>query len=193
LGRHDNPAVIELVNTHYRGNHTGGNPVFIKLAEIVAHDTVRPRLLEYPETIKKTFPARVQAIEAEFAGLKDAADPYRLALEKDRDLFGFLLKSAQAFSLEVAAPPGITYEGEVRLWLEDQEVDVLHMGDLFFNGLYPFIDALAGGSGRGHVRNLDRILALVPADRRRMPSGPSAWTSTPRSSRGSGRSGTMSR
>ncbi len=179
-----------LVNTHYHGDHTGGNPVFIKLAEIVAHNTVRPRLLEYPETIKKTFPARVQAIEAEIAGLKDAADPYRLALEKDKDLLGFMLKSARAFSLEAAAPPGITYEGEVRLWLADQEVDVLHiapghtdgdsivffrkekvlhMGDLFFNGLYPFIDALAGGSGRGYVRNLERILALVPPDTKVIP------------------------
>src|SRR3989338_1169951 len=181
-----------MVNTHYHGDHTGGNPVFIKLAEIVAHNTVRPRLLEYPETIRMTFPARVQAIETEIAGLKDAADPYRLALEKDRDLLGLLLKSAQAFSLEAAAPPGITYEGEVRLWLGDQEGDglhiapghtdgdsivffrkekVLHMGDLFFNGLYPFIDALAGGSGRGYVRNLERILP-PPAPRHEGAPGP---------------------
>ena len=179
-----------LVNTHYHGDHTGGNPVFIKLAEIIAHHSVRPRLLEYPETIKKTFPAKVLAIEAEIAGLKDAADPYRLALEKDRDLFGFLLKSAQSFILKEAAPPGLTYGGEVRLWLADQEVDVLHvapghtdgdsmvffrkekvlhMGDLFFNGMVPFIDALGGGSGRGYVRNLEHILALVPPDTKVIP------------------------
>lgn len=179
-----------LVNTHYHGDHTGGNPVFIKFAEIIAHHTVRPRLLEYPETIRKTFPGKVQAIEAEIAGLKDASDPYRLALEKDRDLLGFFLKSAQSFSLAAAAPPGLTYEGEVRLWLGDQEVDilhsapghtdgdsmvffrkekVLHMGDLFFNGMYPFIDALGGGSGRGYVRNIEQVLALVPPDTKVIP------------------------
>src|SRR5262245_28489684 len=38
-----------LVNTHYHGDHTGGNPVFVKFAEIVAHDTVRSRLLAEPE------------------------------------------------------------------------------------------------------------------------------------------------
>jgi glyoxylase-like metal-dependent hydrolase (beta-lactamase superfamily II) len=125
-----------LVNTHYHGDHTGGNPVFIKFAEIIAHNSVRPRLLEYPETIQKTFPGRLQAIEAERAGLKDAADPYRLAIEKDRDLLA---------------------------------EKVLHMGDLFFNGMVPFIDALAGGSGRGYVRNLDQALALVPPDTKVIP------------------------
>ena len=179
-----------LVNTHYHGDHTGGNPVFIRFAEIIAHNNVWPRLLEYPETIQKTFPGRLKAIEEEIAGLKDAADPLRLALEKDRDLLDFLLKSAQSFILDAAAPPGLTYEGEMRIWLADQEVDilhtapghtdgdsivyfkkekVLHMGDLFFNGMVPFIDALAGGSGRGYVRNIDQALALVPPDTKVIP------------------------
>lgn len=179
-----------LVNTHYHGDHTGGNPVFLKFAAIIAHNNVRPRLLEYPATIQKTFPARLQSIEAELAGLKDAADPYRLALEKDQGLLGFMLKSAQSFVLAEAAPPALTYEGEMRVWLDDQEVDilhaapghtdgdsfvffrkekVLHMGDLFFNGMVPFIDALAGGSGRGYVRNIDQALALVPPDTKVIP------------------------
>ena len=71
-----------LVNTHYHGDHTRGNPVFVKLAEIVAHDTVRPRLLEYPETVKKTFPERKRRIQEEIDAIKDASDPYRIALEK---------------------------------------------------------------------------------------------------------------
>ena len=85
---------------------------------------------------------------------------------------------------------GLTYEGQVRLWLGGQEVDilhvapghtdgdsmvffanekVLHMGDLFFNGMYPFIDAWAGGSARGYVMNIDHILALVPPDTKVIP------------------------
>ena len=46
---------------------------------------------------------------------------------------------------------------------------VLHMGDLFFNGMYPFIDAWAGGSALGYVKNIDRILSIVPPETRVIP------------------------
>lgn len=176
-----------LVNTHYHGDHTGGNPVFIKLAEIIAHDTVRPRLLEYPETVKRIFPEKIKAIEAEMAAIKDPNDPWRLALDKDLGLAKFFLDAASAFKLETAAPPGLTYEGHVKIWLGGQEVQifhvapghtdgdsivffkdqkVLHMGDLFFNGMYPFIDSLGGGSAKGYIENIDYAIAHVPPDTR---------------------------
>ncbi len=179
-----------LVNTHYHGDHTGGNPVFIKFAEIIAHETVRPRLLEYPETVRRTLPDRKKRIEAEIAALKDPADPYRVALEKDLGLLDFFLKTAEALKVKPAAPPALTYDGQVHLWLGGEEVDifhvapghtdgdsivyfpkekVLHMGDLFVNGMYPFIDDLAGGSARGFVTNIDRVLSMVPADTKVIP------------------------
>src|SRR5438093_4096854 len=179
-----------LVNTHYHGDHTGGNPVFIKFAEIIAHETVRPRLLDYPETVRRTFPDRKKLLETEIAGLKDLDDPYRVSLEKDLDLVDFFIKTAEALKLNPAVPPWLTYEGELRLWLGDEEVDifhvapghtdgdsivyfpkekVLHMGDLFFNGMYPFIDSLAGGSARGFVTNIDRVLKRIPADTKGIP------------------------
>lgn len=179
-----------LVNTHYHGDHTGGNPVFVKFAEIVAHDRVRPRLLESPATIRATFPDRRRRLQAELDAIKDAADPYRAALEKDLGLIDFFLKDAESFNPQAAAPPGLTYDGQVRLWLGGQEVDilhvapghtdgdsmvffakekVLHMGDLFFNGMYPFIDTWAGGSARGYVRNIDHILSLVPPGTKVIP------------------------
>ncbi|HEY3176439.1 MAG TPA: MBL fold metallo-hydrolase [Candidatus Polarisedimenticolia bacterium] len=174
-----------LVNTHYHADHTGGNSVFNKLAEIIAHDSVRPRLLEYPETVKRTFPDKIKAIETEIAAIKDPNDPWRVALEKDLGLAKFFLDAANAFKVETAAPPGLTYEGHVRVWLGGQEVQifhvapghtdgdsmvyfkdqkVLHMGDLFFNGMYPFIDALGGGSVKGYIENIDYAIAHVPPD-----------------------------
>ncbi|HKB08132.1 MAG TPA: MBL fold metallo-hydrolase [Candidatus Polarisedimenticolia bacterium] len=179
-----------LVNTHYHGDHTGGNPVFIKMAEIVAHDSVRPRLLEYPETINKTFPDRKQRLQKEIDAIQDAADPYRVALEKDLGLLDFMLKSALGFDPAKAAPPIVTFDGRMSLWLGGEEVDVvhvapghtdgdsmvyfakekvLHMGDLFFNGIYPFIDTLGGGSARGYVTNIDQILTMVPPDTKVIP------------------------
>src|SRR2546422_5218165 len=71
-----------LVNTHYHADHTGGNPVFIKFAEIIAHDNVRPRLLDYPATVLKVFPDKVKALEQEIATIADPNDPWRVSLEK---------------------------------------------------------------------------------------------------------------
>ncbi len=179
-----------LVNTHYHGDHTGGNPVFVKFAEIIAHETVRPRLLDFPETVRRTYPDRKKQIETEIAGLKDPDDPYRLSLEKDLGLLDFFIKTAEALKVNPAAPPGLTYEGEIRLWLGGEEVDifhvapghtdgdsivyfpkqkVVHMGDLFLNGMYPFIDSLAGGSARGFVTNIDRVLTRIPPETKVIP------------------------
>ena len=179
-----------LVNTHYHSDHTGGNPVFIKFAEIIAHDNVRPRLLEYPDTIKKTYPARIEALEAEIAGIQDPEDPYRVSLEKDLALLKYLVDSANAFKIEKAAPPGLTYEGTITTWLGGQEVrifhvapahtdgdsmvyfvnqKVLHVGDIMFNGMVPFIDELAGGSLAGSIVNLDYAIDHVPPDTRIIP------------------------
>jgi cyclase len=179
-----------LVNTHYHSDHTGGNPVFIKFAEIIAHDTVRPRLLEYPEEVRRTFPAKQQAMEAEIATIQDPNDLYRVALEKDVGLIKFLLDSLQNFKVETAAPPGLTYEGHVRVWLGGQQIEVfhiapghtdgdsmvyfkdenvIHMGDLLFNGMYPFIDAEGGGSEAGCIENLDYAIAHVPPDIKVIP------------------------
>ncbi|MGH9867688.1 MAG: MBL fold metallo-hydrolase [Candidatus Polarisedimenticolia bacterium] len=179
-----------LVNTHYHADHTGGNPVFIKLAEIVAHDTVRSRLLEYPEQVKATFPARIEAMQKEIAGIADPNDPYRVALEKDVGLGKFFLDFSKDFKVETAAPPGITFDRKITLWTGGRQVDilhagpghtdgdamvylrdekVLHMGDLFFNGMYPFVDTAGGGSVAGIIRNIDAILGVVPADVRVIP------------------------
>lgn len=178
------------VNTHYHADHTGGNPVFIKLAEIIAHDNVRNRLLTYPETVKRTFPGKIKEWEAEVAAINDPADPYRVALEKELGLAKWFLDDALKFSVETAAPPGLTYEGHVKVWLADQEIEifhvapghtdgdsmvffrnekVLHMGDLFFNGMVPFIDAPGGGSVKGYIENIDYALARVPPDTKVIP------------------------
>jgi glyoxylase-like metal-dependent hydrolase (beta-lactamase superfamily II) len=179
-----------LINTHYHGDHTGGNPVFQSIAEIVAHDTVRPRLLEYPMTVQKTFPERVRSLEAEIDAIKDPADPYRDALTKNVGIMKFMIDTFKDFSPESAAPPIITYDSRATLWLGDEPVTlihvapghtdgdsmvwfpkekVLHTGDLMFNGMMPFIDVDGGGSGLGYIRNLDWVLENIPPDTQVIP------------------------
>ena len=179
-----------LINTHYHGDHTGGNPIFQSIAEIVAHDTVRPRLLEYPMTVQKTFPARVQSLQAEIEAIRDPADPYRDALTKNVGIMKFMIDTFKDFSAESAAPPVITFDSRATLWLGDEPVTlihiapghtdgdsmvwfpkqkVLHTGDLMFNGMMPFIDVDGGGSGLGYIRNLDWVLENIPPDTQVIP------------------------
>lgn len=179
-----------LVNTHYHADHTGGNPVFAKLGEIIAHETVRPRLLEFPQVVLKEFPGRIQALETEIAAIQDPADAYRDALGKDLNLLKSFVDRAKSFSADTAAPPGLTYDGRMAVWLGDQPVEiahiapghtdgdsivyfrkekVVHMGDLLFNGLVPFIDVAGGGSAAGYIKNLDWALERLPADTRVIP------------------------
>lgn len=174
-----------LVNTHYHADHTGGNGVFLKLGEIVAHDTVRPRLLEFPQVVKSTFPKLSEGYQREAAAIADPNDPYRQALEKDLGLMKFFLDAANAFKPETAAPPGITFDQHVTLWVGGRPVSVMHiapghtdgdaivympeekvvhMGDLLFNGMVPFVDTLGGGSVAGMIQSIDAVLGTVPND-----------------------------
>jgi cyclase len=55
--------------------------------------------------------------------------------------------------------------------------NVVHMGDDFFNGIYPFIDTDNGGSVKGLITNLQKLLEQIPADAKIIPGhGPIATT-----------------
>ncbi|MEL7451573.1 MAG: MBL fold metallo-hydrolase, partial [Pseudomonadota bacterium] len=47
--------------------------------------------------------------------------------------------------------------------------NVIYTGDVFFNGVYPYIDLGAGGSVRGNIAALNKILALADEDTRLIP------------------------
>jgi glyoxylase-like metal-dependent hydrolase (beta-lactamase superfamily II) len=156
----------------------------------VAHEAVRPRLLDFPLVVQKTFPDKIHALETEIETLKDPADRYRVALTRDLDISKFFLDSVKDFNPATAAPPGVTFDSKVTLWLGDQPAEVfhlgpghtdgdsvvwfrrekvLHTGDLMFNGMVPFIDAQGGGNAHGYLRSLDRLLAMMPPDTKVIP------------------------
>jgi glyoxylase-like metal-dependent hydrolase (beta-lactamase superfamily II) len=174
-----------LINTHYHGDHTGGNPVFQALTTLVAHDSVRPRLLEYPVTIRETFPDKMQALHWEIRGLTAERDAYRDALMSDLNLMKYLYDLSENFDPARAAAPSVTFDKSLTLWLGDQPIEifhigpghtdgdavvwfpkekVVHMGDLLVTGTVPLIDTLAGGSARGYLKNMDAVLARIPPD-----------------------------
>jgi len=139
-GRGDRTIDVVL-NTHHHADHTSGNPVFKPAARtIVAHANV-PKL---------------QFAAAEKAGTLDA-QVYADTTFTDvwRRDFGGEIATAQYFG------PAHT-GGDAAVHFE--RANVVHLGDLMFNRLYPVIDRGAGGSIRGWIARLEEILKTYPAD-----------------------------
>ena len=145
-----NPGALRFVlNTHFHGDHTGSNAVFGRESTIIAHDNVRKRL----------------ASEQTVLGDKVPASPKE-------------------------ALPVITYAQSVSIHFNDEEIrvihfphghtdgdsiifftrsNVVHMGDDFFAGRFPFVDIDSGGDVLGMTKNVGDVIAQVPADVKVIP------------------------
>ncbi|MEZ5558871.1 MAG: MBL fold metallo-hydrolase [Pseudomonadales bacterium] len=125
-----------VLNTHFHGDHTGSNPFFGRTGTIIAHDNVRARLLD-----EDGFGA---------AGLPVVTYSDRISVHFNGD------------TIDVIHLPAGHTDGDSIIWF--REANVLHMGDLFFNGQFPYIDTDSGGSVAGVIDNIDTVLSMIPDD-----------------------------
>jgi cyclase len=143
-----------VINTHYHGDHTGGNLEFQKSAPIIAQDNVRKRLEE-----------------GVVGGIGDS-----MTHESKPQAAGAL--------------PIITFDHQVTVHLNGEDIralhmpsghtdgdsviffpksNVVHMGDDFVTYGFPFVDINSGGSVRGMIDAIDKVIAQVPADVKVIP------------------------
>ena len=144
IGKVSAKPVRFLLNTHWHFDHTGGNENLGKAgAVIVAQENVRKRLSK-------------EGLIA-FFGMKTKAEP-PVALPVitfTRDLsFQLNGEEIRAFYVPRAHTDGDTI-------VVFPKSDVVHMGDTFFNKMYPFIDTSSGGSVAGVLAAVDRALKMV--------------------------------
>ncbi len=139
-----------VLNTHFHGDHVGGNPVFGKDALIIAHENVRERLVT-PQDM--------------FGHTRDPLPPDAWPVVTfDRSVTVHF--NGEAIRV-IHLPHGHT-DGDAIVWFTRS--NVLHMGDLLFAGHFPFIDLDHGGTLEGYAADLDSVLALgLPADVRVIP------------------------
>lgn len=137
------PPAKWLINTHWHGDHSGGNENFGKAgAMIMAHDHVRERMTaEQIVRGKPVPPSPKQALP-----VLTYHDGITLHLNGD--------------TIKVMHAPHAHTDGDSILhW---QGANVFHMGDLFFHKVsLPFIDLDSGGSAYGVVAAADKVLALA--------------------------------
>jgi glyoxylase-like metal-dependent hydrolase (beta-lactamase superfamily II) len=130
-----------LLNTHFHGDHTGGNEnLGSSGVTIFAHDNVRARLLGQ--------------------GAPKAALP--VVTFNDTTTFHMNGQTIHVFHAADAHTDGDTM-------IHFREADVIHMGDTYFNGFYPFIDVASGGSLEGTLAAVDQALALAGDNTRIIP------------------------
>jgi len=144
-----------VINTHYHGDHTGGNEIFGREGTIIAHENVRKRL-ESGTTVhgNKNPPAAKGALP--------------VITFNDRATIHVNGEDVRLIHL----PHGHT-DGDAMV--EFTKSNVVHMGDDFFNGTFPFIDRENGGSIKGLIADLDAVLARMDKDAMVIPGhGPIA-------------------
>jgi cyclase len=153
-GISDRPIKV-LLNTHWHGDHTGGNAVFGAEAPIVAHENVRKRLIA-------GAPARTVGDKS-----MDAIPPapkVALPIVTFEDQVEVHLNGEDIRAIHLA---NSHTDGDVVIWFTQS--NVVHMGDDFVTYGFPFVDVASGGSVHGFIAAIDKVIATVPADVKIIP------------------------
>ncbi len=135
----DKPIKI-VMNTHHHGDHTGGNENFGKLgATIIAHDNVRKRL-------------------------KEKSPEVALPVITFNDELHVQINNEQVAVFHI---DNAHTDGDALLYFT--ESNVLHTGDTYFNGRYPYVDLKSGGSVDGYINAVKAGLMVIDDNTKIIP------------------------
>ena len=139
-------AVTRVINTHWHLDHSGGNAQFrASGASVIAQRNVciRRSTDQFMPAYNRTIPA------AAVAALPNRLFDTRLVLRNGRE------------RVVLTYAPAAHTDGDTIVRFE--RANVIHMGDLYFNGIWPFIDRASGGSIQGLIRAVDTALKMANA------------------------------
>lgn len=141
-----------VVNTHWHGDHTGGNENMGEAgAIIVAHENVRARMST--EQFNATFDRTT---------LPAPEGAWPVVTFTDQVTFHWNGDDIHVLHQEPAHTDGDAV-------IHFANANVVHMGDTYFNGFYPYIDVSSGGSLDGMIAVADRVLGLADDDTQIIP------------------------
>jgi len=147
-----NPPLKILINTHWHFDHTDGNAALHEAgATILAHENTRKRL---------STPQDMPALGIHFPASPADALPQQTFTTDFKLYF-----NGEELSLGYI-PPAHT---DTDIYIRYEKANVLHMGDIWFNGFYPLIDIGTGGSINGMITGSQRGLTLADVDTKIVP------------------------
>lgn len=147
-----NPGKLRFIlNTHWHPDHTGGNAVFAPEAPIIAHDNVRKRMAteQRSELFKSTTPAAP----------KEALPVITFNQTLTVHFNGEEIRA-------IHFPHGHTDGDSVVFFTQS---NVVHLGDDFFAGRFPYVDLDSGGSVEGLAKNIGEIIGKIPEGAKLIP------------------------
>jgi glyoxylase-like metal-dependent hydrolase (beta-lactamase superfamily II) len=137
-----------VINTHFHGDHTGGNPEFGTVATIIAHENVRKRLQEGGPPPGGAKPASKEALP--------------IVTFNDKTTVHVNGEDIRAIHF----PHGHT-DGDSVIFFT--QANVVHMGDDFVTYGFPFVDVKSGGSISGMIAGDEKVLGMLQQDTKIIP------------------------
>lgn len=141
-----------LINTHWHQDHTGGNENFVKNgAIIIAHENVRERLNteQFVDFLNKTF---------------EASPLNALPTITYNDSITFYFNEDK---IDVYHLPHAHTDGDSIIYFNKR--NIIHTGDIYVNGRYPFIDHSSGGSIDGIITGIEKIISIIDNETKIIP------------------------
>ncbi len=150
------PSPRFILNTHWHGDHTEGNEVFGKGGStIIAHHNVRRRMLDPPQI----FGMKIAPYVSHALPIVTYSESMTLHLNGEE--------------IRVIHYPASHTDGDSVVHFV--KANVVHFGDNFFVGRFPFVDIESGGNVQGMINNVAAMIAKFPADAKFIPGhGPLA-------------------
>jgi len=143
-----------IINTHYHGDHTGGNAIFQEKAPIIAQDNVRKRLAA-GGLAGNGGAVKMDNKPADFKALPIITFDHDVTVHLNGEDIRALY-----------FPAGHT-DGDSIIFFPKS--NVVHMGDDFVTYGFPFIDVGSGGSIDGMIAGVEKVIAQVPPDVKIIP------------------------
>jgi cyclase len=145
-----------VINTHWHFDHTDNNaPLHADGAMVLAHENTKKRMSEPHD-----LPVLYRAADGTLAGLHFDPSPAEALPQQTFAASHKLQANGETLALQHVAPAHTDSD----IYVHFQNANVIQMGDLFFNGMYPYIDPGTGGKITGMITAADNILSLADND-----------------------------